>query len=134
MGAESFRYNTRLNRIIALCELLSCEPLEPVFSAEYVGSVSRSSRATTLAAMADMKRIKWTAHYVPHLPTEAGTLDFFIHHVSSILALNQASGYFFKTIFTQVCEGQAYKLILLRAKIAAGQADQVKILYQAFHH
>ena len=134
MGAESFRYNTRLNRIIALCEILSCEPLEPVLSAEYIGSVSRSSRAPTLAAMADMKRIKWTAHYVPHLPTEAGTLDFLIHHVSSILALNQASGHFFKTIFTHVCEGQAYKLILLRAKIAAGQADQVKILYQAFDH
>jgi hypothetical protein len=134
VGAESFRYNSGFVGIVALREFLSCEPLEPVFSAENVGSVSRSGRTSTLAAMADVKRIKWTAHHVLHLPTEAGTLDFFIHHISSILALNQTSGHLFKTIFTQVCEGQAYKLILLRAKIAAGQADQVKILYQAFDH
>jgi hypothetical protein len=88
MGAESLRYNTSFDGIVALREFLSCEPLEPVLSAENIGSVSRSSRATTLAAMADVKRIKWTAHYVLHLPTEAGTLDFFIHGISSILALN----------------------------------------------
>ena len=134
MGAESFRYNTGFDGIIALRELLSCEPLESVFGAENVRSVSRSGRATTLAAMADVKCIKWTSHYVLHLATETGTLNFFIHHISSNLTLDQASGYFFKTIFTDVCEGQAYKLILLRTKIAAGQTDQVKVLYQAFDH